>query len=66
MLERGGGEVIERWLQITCDGCGETDNSTFPNCTVQDLLTSSGFVVRGKRHLCRSCIKLIGSKELRP
>lgn len=29
--------MIERWLQITCDHCGETDNSTAPNMTIAEF-----------------------------
>jgi hypothetical protein len=49
--------MIERWLQITCDECGETDNSTMPNMTVRAFFTSLGglFVRRRKRDLCKRC-----------
>jgi len=49
--------VIERWLQITCDECGETDNSTMPNMTIAEFLAElkPAFIKRGKKHLCRSC-----------
>lgn len=29
--------MIEKWLQITCDECGETDTSTWPNLSVADF-----------------------------
>ena len=49
--------MIERWLQITCDECGETDNSTAPNMTVLEFMVDlqGTFVRRGSRHLCRGC-----------
>ncbi len=53
--------MIERWLQITCDDCGETDNSTAPNMTVDEFLRDSGkpgrraWVRVGAKHYCRSC-----------
>jgi hypothetical protein len=51
--------VIERWLQITCDECGETDNSTWPNLTLREFRQDLGklFVKRGGRDLCAECAK---------
>lgn len=58
--------MIERWLQITCDRCGETDNATAPNMTVAEFRKDLGraFVVRDKRDLCESCDESVkkGSK----
>ena len=53
--------MIERWLQITCDDCGETDNATMPNMTVAEFLRDSGkpgrrmWVRVGAKHYCRNC-----------
>lgn len=46
--------MIERWLQITCDHCGETDNSTMPNMTVAEFLADINPPWRkvGKLHAC--------------
>lgn len=46
--------MIERWLQITCDHCGETDNSTVPNMTIKEFLCDikpSWYRV-GNKHAC--------------
>lgn len=47
--------MIERWLQVTCDHCGETDNSVAPNMTVaefmRDLRVSTWRRV-GNQHAC--------------
>jgi hypothetical protein len=50
--------MIERWLQITCDSCGETDNSTAPNMTIVEFMSdlSRTFVRRGSMHLCTQCV----------
>lgn len=49
--------MIERWLQISCDVCDETDSSTTPNMTIAEFMTevSRHFRRFGRRHLCRSC-----------
>lgn len=31
--------MMEIWLQITCNGCGETDNSVLPNQTKAEFRT---------------------------
>lgn len=55
--------MIERWLQITCDNCGETDNSTAPNMTavefLRDLRQSSWRKI-GSDHACsESCAAVL-------
>lgn len=30
--------MIERWLQVTCDYCGETETSTSPDQTATEFL----------------------------
>lgn len=59
--------MIERWLQITCDHCGEVDNSTAPNMTIveflDDLSVSSWRRV-GKQHACSpDCAKALREQE---
>ena len=47
--------MIERWLQITCDHCGETDNSVMPHMTVVEFmkyLKQSGWRRVGNKHAC--------------
>jgi hypothetical protein len=51
--------MIERWLQITCEnqGCGETANSTMPNCTIAEFRLELGkcFERVNGQDLCRAC-----------
>lgn len=55
--------MIERWLQITCDSCGETDNSTAPDMTIIEFREKLGqvFVRYKKRDLCRTCFLAVTS-----
>ena len=57
--------MIEKWLQITCDECGETDNSTSPNMTIEEFLLElkPGFVKRGSRHLCGWCAQPVKKEK---
>jgi hypothetical protein len=59
-LETGDADprfVMERWIQITCDRCGETANSTIPDLTFAEFRKELGqaFAVRDKRDLCKGC-----------
>ena len=64
--------MIERWLQITCDVCGETDNSPAPNMTVAEFMCSAGKLGRrlwvrvGSNHYCRSCRDAQNAGDRRP
>ena len=46
--------MIERWLQITCDHCGETTNSTMPDMTIAEFMAEIRPLWRrlGKKHVC--------------
>lgn len=46
--------MIERWLQITCDCCGETDNSTAPSMTIVEFMAdiSPPWHRVGAKHAC--------------
>jgi len=49
--------VIERWLQITCDRCGETATSTDSDMTIREFRNELGkfFKRRKGRDLCERC-----------
>lgn len=53
--------MIETWYQWTCDGCGETDNSTVPNEAKSEV--RSGLSKAGWKHYagdldyCPKCVK---------
>lgn len=47
--------MLEKWLQITCDVCGCTDNSTTPNLTQEQFLREIGWTRNGNRHRCGGC-----------
>jgi len=55
-------DMIERWLQITCDECGETDFSTDPNMAILEFMLSvrDHFRKFGNKHLCQACAKAAG------
>lgn len=54
--------MIERWLQITCDGCGETETTDAPDETKAGLrkyMAGYGWRTgRGSRDYCRGCVWL--------
>lgn len=54
--------MIERWLQISCDACDETDNSTEPNMTISEFMLSvrDHFRKFGQKHLCQACARAAG------
>jgi hypothetical protein len=50
--------MMERWLQITCDGCGETECNTMPNETVDSFrreMRVSGWRKTGRFDFCGRC-----------
>jgi hypothetical protein len=54
--------MIEIWYQITCNGCGETDTSTFPNegkLKYLKLLKKrwNWQACKGDIHYCHACVK---------
>jgi hypothetical protein len=53
--------MIEKWLQITCDGCGETETNSFPNetnKTFREFMAQYGWKSIGKLDYCRKCNQL--------
>lgn len=54
--------MIETWRQWTCDGCGETENTTEPNKTKSEVradLKASGWQhFAGDLDYCPRCVKL--------
>ena len=52
---------MERWLQITCDGCGETECNTAPNETVASFRLEMHHQYRwrkvGRFDYCGRCVK---------
>jgi hypothetical protein len=57
--------VIESWLQITCDKCGETENATFSDYTITEFREELGqhFVRYKKQDLCKFCFKMTKAKD---
>jgi hypothetical protein len=52
--------MMERWLQISCDGCGATECNTSPNQSASDFRweqSHSGWRKRGRRDYCGQCVK---------
>lgn len=53
--------MIEKWLQYTCDGCGETEQSADPNATakaVRQEIRKFGWKNHGRLDYCKSCVEL--------
>lgn len=51
--------MIEKWLQYTCDGCGETDSSGDPNESAKDVrarIKEYGWRNYGRLDYCKSCV----------
>jgi len=53
--------VIEKWLQYTCDGCGETEQSGNPNESARDVRArikeQYGWRNVGRLDYCPECVK---------
>ena len=53
--------MLEKWVQITCDGCGETTDDGDPHGTGKKfrkyLKDSCGWVSFGRLDYCPTCIK---------
>lgn len=52
--------MIEKWLQYTCDGCGETDQSGEPNESARDVRTrlkGYGWQNFGRLDYCPDCVQ---------
>jgi len=53
--------VIEKWLQYTCDGCGETEQSGDPNESARDVRArikeQYGWRNFGRLDYCPECVK---------
>lgn len=50
--------MIESYLQITCDNCGEVDPSDIPNITMAEFrksLHKYGWVKIGGKDYCQNC-----------
>ncbi len=57
---QGGESVIEKWLQYTCDGCGETETADAPNESVAECrrrIREYGWVNHGRLDYCPDCVK---------
>lgn len=52
--------MIEKWLQYTCDGCGETETDGTPNISAADvrkhIRTQYGWKNFGSLDYCRECV----------
>lgn len=59
--------MIEKWLQYTCDGCGETEQSGTPNITAKEIRAElySGYGWRnyGKLDYCPYCVEKGNAKN---
>ncbi len=51
--------MIEKWLQFTCDRCGETDNSTTPDMTVAEFRREARIKRIRNQDLCVECQKAV-------
>ncbi len=52
--------MIEKWLQYTCDGCGETETADAPNETAAECrrrIREYGWANRGRLDYCPECVK---------
>lgn len=52
--------MIEKWLQYTCDGCGDTDQSGDPNESARDVrarIKEYGWRNVGRLDYCPDCVK---------
>ena len=53
--------MIERWLQITCDGCGDTEPATVMDITTKEFRSECkkkyGWKNYGKLDYCPKCIE---------
>jgi len=47
--------MIERWVQLTCDRCGETGFGTESNGTVASARADTGIRRLGGEDLCHEC-----------
>lgn len=58
--------MIEQYLQITCDNCGDVNPSDTPNITAAKFrfeMKKYGWRNYGKLDYCRKCVKLVISEK---
>jgi len=51
--------MIEKWLQYTCDGCGETEQCGDPNATAKEVrkhIKQYGWKNIGRLDYCQACV----------
>lgn len=51
--------MIEKWIQITCDACGNTESGTAPNETAKlfrEEMQQWGWKNVGALDYCRECV----------
>ena len=52
--------MFEKWLQWTCDGCGETDMEPHPDTTIKESrewMKEGGWVCNRNGDFCPKCVK---------
>lgn len=47
--------MIERWLQVTCDGCGDTGFAVAPDATASEARRDTKMKRRLGMDLCQRC-----------
>jgi hypothetical protein len=47
--------VIERWIQLTCDRCGETDHVGISNITIREARAETGIERIKGYDICLKC-----------
>jgi hypothetical protein len=58
--------MIEKWWQVTCDGCGEPDNACTPNLTLAEFreeLKLQYWKVKKGKEFCAACVHRMKSKR---
>lgn len=58
--------MIEKWVQITCDGCGETSCGEGSNETANEKrqeMKQYGWVSFGRLDYCRQCVQVGHAKR---
>lgn len=58
--------MIEKWLQYTCDGCGNTEASGDSNATAKEVrqeIRKFGWRNYGRLDYCKDCVESGLAKE---
>lgn len=57
--------MIERWTQLTCDRCGETEQAGMSNITLKEARKETGIERVKGYDVCPSCKPAVAAGECR-